>query len=128
MLFKVSYRDLCPSGDVIGRGTYVDAPSLAAAETIARQQTRSGETLDSVRCANLEPMAQVRRAIGDIVREADNGETLFIVTGYIPRYDSLTLRRYRNGGKGPMCLVDRETYATHYAYVDCMILSTPEAA
>lgn len=49
MLFKVSYRDRFPSGDVIGRGTYIEANCLEEAETLARLQTRGGEELESVR-------------------------------------------------------------------------------
>jgi hypothetical protein len=49
MLFKVSYRYRSPSGDVIGRGNYIEADCLEDAETLACLQARGDEDVESVR-------------------------------------------------------------------------------
>lgn len=48
-LFKVSYRDITPSGDVIGRGTYVEADCMEDAEARACLLARGDEEIESVR-------------------------------------------------------------------------------
>jgi hypothetical protein len=49
MLFKVDYRDRQPSGEVIGRGNYIEADCLEDAEALAWSQRRLGEEVKSVR-------------------------------------------------------------------------------
>ena len=49
MLFKADYRDRTPSGDVIGRGNYIEAASLEQAQRLAQEQCRVDEELESVR-------------------------------------------------------------------------------
>jgi hypothetical protein len=49
MLFRVEYSDRAPSGDVIGRGNYIEADCLEDAEALAWSQRRLGEELKSVR-------------------------------------------------------------------------------
>ena len=49
MLFKVDYRDLNPTGDVIGRGLFIEADSLEQASRLAQERCRADEELESVR-------------------------------------------------------------------------------
>ena len=49
MLFRVEYADLTPSGDVIGRGNYIEASSLEQAQQLAQEQCRADEAVESVR-------------------------------------------------------------------------------
>lgn len=48
-LFKVCYRDTAPSGDVIGRGIFIEADCLEDAEARACLMARGDEDLESVR-------------------------------------------------------------------------------
>lgn len=48
-LFKVNYRDIAPSGDVIGRGDHIEANTIGEAQAIAARMTRASEVLESVR-------------------------------------------------------------------------------
>lgn len=48
-LFKVSYRDIEPTGNVIGRGTYIEADCLEDAEARACLMARGDEEIESVR-------------------------------------------------------------------------------
>jgi hypothetical protein len=49
MLFKVDYRDRTPSGDVIGRGLFIEADCLEDAEARACLLARGDEDIESVR-------------------------------------------------------------------------------
>jgi hypothetical protein len=49
MLFRVEYRDLIPSGDVIGRGLIIEASSQELAQRLAQGMCRANEELGSVR-------------------------------------------------------------------------------
>ncbi len=49
MLFKVDYRDRTPSGDVIGRGLFIEADSLEQAFRLAQERCRADEEIESVR-------------------------------------------------------------------------------
>lgn len=48
-LFKVSYRDITPTGDVIGRGIYIKADCLEDAVARACLLARGDEEIESVR-------------------------------------------------------------------------------
>jgi hypothetical protein len=48
-LFKIHYRDIAPSGDVIGRGLLIDADCLEDAEARACFLARGDEDIESVR-------------------------------------------------------------------------------
>jgi hypothetical protein len=47
--FKINYRDIAPSGDVIGRGIIIDADCLEDAEARACLLARGDEDIESVR-------------------------------------------------------------------------------
>lgn len=49
MLFKVDYRDRTPSGDVIGRGLFIEADCLEDAQRLAQKRCRADEEVESVR-------------------------------------------------------------------------------
>lgn len=48
-LFKVLYRDIAPTGDVIGRGLFIEADCLEDAEARACLMARGDEAIESVR-------------------------------------------------------------------------------
>jgi hypothetical protein len=51
MLFRVEYSDTkrIASGDVIGRGLYIEADSLEQAFRLAQERCRADEDIESVR-------------------------------------------------------------------------------
>lgn len=49
MLFKVDYCDLNPTGDVIGRGLFIEADCLEQASRLAQERCRADEEVESVR-------------------------------------------------------------------------------
>lgn len=48
-LFKVLYRDIAPTGDLIGRGLFIEADCLEDAEARACLMARGDEAIESVR-------------------------------------------------------------------------------
>ena len=49
MLFKIDYSNRTPSGDVIGRGFFIEADCLQQAQRFAQERCRADEHVESVR-------------------------------------------------------------------------------